>query len=139
MNIIIPVYNKNISVRFSQHAIKIFNDAELTALLQQNIKISTDAFIILIKKKYLELFNTDFKVSDASMAIEIWAHVYMQQSAEELRSCASLKLINTITAKIIYHCKEIDIGETGHDDNRFVWNWLAVFKPLTTYLFFKRK
>ena len=139
MNLVVHLQNRNINVRFLQHAIKIYNDAELTALLQHNIQGSTDELIILIKKKYFELFNADFKVSDASMAIEIWAHVYMQQFAETIKLWSSLKFINTVTQKIIDHCQEIDIGERGHDDNRFVWNWLAVFKPLITYLFFRIK
>ncbi len=136
MNVIISVHNKNISIRFLKYAIKIYNDAELTGLLQQNIQDSTADLIILIKKKYVELFNVDFSVLDASMAIEIWAHVYMQKIAEVIKKISSLKFINKIMDKIIYHCQEIDIGEKGHDDNRFVWNWLAVFKPLITRLFF---
>ncbi len=136
MNVIIPVCNQNITVRFLQHAIKIYNDAQLTALLQHNIQASTNELILLIKKKYFELFNVDFKVSNASMAIEIWAHVYMQNFAEAVKSWSPVKLINKLMKRIIYHCQEVDIGERGHDDNRFVWNWLAVFKPLITHLFF---
>ena len=108
-------------------------------MLQNKIQASTDALIILIKKKYTELFNADFKVSDASMAIEIWAHVYVEIFFEAIKSLLSFKLINKIAGKIIGHCKEIDIGEPGHDYNRFVWNELVIFKPLIVNLFFKRK
>ncbi len=135
MNNVIPVFNKNINVRFNLHAIKIYNDAELTALLQHNLHVSTNELIILIKKQYVELFRTDFKVSDASMAIEIWAHVYMQKWAIRIQQRFLFRPIQWFCRKVIYHCMEIDIGERGHDDNRFVWNWLSVFKtPVDWFL-----
>lgn len=136
MNAIIPVYNTNINVLLKPHAIKIFNDKALNALLHHNTKIATDELIILIKNKYFELFNTRFKVSDASMALEIWAHVYIQKFAEVFKS--SFWPFNKLAQVIIFHCKEIDIGELGHDDNRFVWNWLAFLKPAIARLFFNK-
>ena len=43
--------------------------------------------------------------------VEIWAHVYVQKFVEACKSWFSFRLINIIAQKIIYHCKEIDIGE----------------------------
>jgi hypothetical protein len=28
------------------------------------------------------------------------------------------------------HCKVINIGRKDHDNNRFIWDWLAAFKPI---------
>ena len=138
MILIILLQGNNISVRFKLHAIKIFNDEQLNALLHHNTKLANNELILLIKKKYFELYNVDFKVSNASMAIEIWAHVYLQKITELFKSRFHFWLTNKIAQKIINHCKEIDIGEKGHDDNRFVWNWLAFLKPVISNLFFKK-
>lgn len=133
------IKNYSISVQVNQHAIKIFNDDGLTALLQHNTNTSTKELISCIKQRYFEFVNVDFKVSNASMAVEIWAHVYVEKMAESIQRKFPLKIIRKLTDKIIDHCKEIDIGEWGHDYNRFVWDVLAVFKPVIALLFFRNK
>ena len=130
MDTIITVCNKNISIRFLPHAIRILNDDELTNLLAHKTETSTNELVAAIHDKYRNLFNTNFAVSNSSIAVEIWGHVYVEKMANWIKSVSSLSFINKITDKIIYHCEMIDIGERGHDNNRFVWDTLAVFKKI---------
>ncbi len=62
------------------------------------------------------------------MAVEIWAHVYAEKFAEAVKNFSSINFVDKIAEKILHHAEIIDIGEKGHDDNRFVWDSLAVFK-----------
>ena len=126
----LPVYNKNISVLFSRQALRIVNDGELTNLLKQDAAKATDELIVKIKTQYKELFQTEFAVSNSSIAIEIWGHVYASRFVDWIHNLLTYSFVQKLTKKIIYHSAIIDIGEHGHDHNRFVWNWLAPFKKL---------
>src|SRR5436305_2063725 len=125
----IEVQRLIINVEFKLHAIRVFNSDELYELLKDHAETSTDELIINIKKEYQRLFDTDFKVSDASMAVEIWAHVYADRFAEAVKDHSSINVIEKIAEKIIDHAAVIDIGEKGHDENRFVWDDLSALKP----------
>ncbi len=125
MKITITIGNKNIEVQFSRHAVRIVNNNELTGLLTQNAKEATYVLIAAIKQKFRKQFQTDFHVSDASVAVEIWGHVYAGKWAVWMKSHSSVALIHKAAKKIIFHCDTIDIGETGHDSNRFVWDGLS--------------
>ena len=129
----------SIKLELKAHAIKIFNNDALWAILKKNAEAATEQLILDIKKKYFELFNTDFKVSDASIAVEIWAHIYAEKFAEAVKSFSSINFIDKIAEKILNHAVIIDIGETGYDDNRFVWDELAVLKSAIAGLLFKDK
>jgi hypothetical protein len=140
MNTSLLVYGKNISLEFELHAIRIFNNDALPAILEKNAEAATEELVRDIKKKYFELFNTDFKVSDASMEVEIWAHVYAEKFAEAVKDFSSINFVDKIAEKIIYHAEVIDMGEHGHDENRFVWDGLAPFKhTIASVLFAKQK
>ena len=139
MNLTIPLRGNNINLRAKLHAIKIFNDDELSSALEQNTESITDELVSNIKSAYLNVFNCDFEVSDASIAVEIWAHMYAEKFAEAVKSFSSLKLIDDVADKILHHAEIIDIGERGHDDNRFVWDSLAALKsPIAALLFRKQ-
>ena len=140
MNMIIEIRAKKISVQLNLHAIRIYNNADLSGLLKENAEVSTDELIIHLKKEYFKLFNTDFKISSNSIAVEIWAHVYAEKFAKAVNSFSSIEFIDKIAEKIIHHAEVIDIGEHGHDDNRFVWDALAHLKPaIAKLLFFKQR
>ena len=136
----VSVQGKNITVEINLHAIRIFSAALLQELLKHNAETATQELISNIKKEYRQLFNNDFKVSDASMAVEIWAHVYADEFAEAVKDYSSINFIDSIAEKIIRRAEIIDIGEKGHDDNRFFWNGLAPFKgAIAAVLFVKQK
>jgi hypothetical protein len=130
------VRSEIINVELKPHAIKIWNDDALPGLLKVDAESSTEELIENIKREYFKLFNIEFKVSNASIAIEIWAHVYAEKFADAVKDFSSVKFIDGIADKILRHAEVIDIGETGHDDNRFVWDGLAGFKSVIAGLLF---
>jgi len=131
MDITITVRGRTLHVCIQRHITRITNDDELTALLAHDKEAATKELITAIKVRYQEEFGTRLKVSDKSMAVEIWAHVYVEKFAKAI---TSLKVIRKLANAIIRRCEIIDIGEWGHDQNRFVWNALSVFKPVIAAL-----
>jgi hypothetical protein len=136
VNTCILINNKSITLKLNLHALKIFNTDSLSAILAENTEETTQKLIDSIKKEYFKLFNIDFEVSDNSMAVEIWAHIYAEKFAEAVEKFSSVNFIDKAAEKIMHHAEVIDIGERGHDDNRFVWDALAVFKPAIAGLLF---
>jgi hypothetical protein len=131
MDITITVRGKSLHIYIRQHIIRITNDDELIALLAHDTEAATGELITTIKVRYQEEFGKELKVSDKSMAVEIWAHVYVEKFAKAI---ASLRITRKLADAIIRRCEIIDIGEWGHDQNRFVWNALSIFKPLIAAL-----
>lgn len=130
MKITIPIRNRNIRCELEQHIVRIYNDDELKALLAQETEAATTAVTTGIKTEYKNLLGVEFTVSDSSMEVEIWGHVYAEKMADAVKKLSSIGLIDKVADKIIYHSERIDIGEHGHDNNRFVWDGLAHFKSL---------
>jgi hypothetical protein len=126
MDITITVRGRTLHIRIQQHITRITNDDELTALLVRDTEAATGELITAIKVRYCEEFGRELKVCDKSMAVEIWAHVYVEKFAKAI---ASLRVFRKLTDAIIMRCEIIDIGEWGHDQNRIVWNVLSIFKP----------
>ena len=118
---------------FSLYTLRVTNDSELADLLKHDAAKATIELVVKLKAQYKELFQTDFTVSDNSIAVEIWGHVYAGRFAGWIQQLLSFSLIQKLAKKIIYHSAIIDIGERGHDQNRFVWNWLAPFKKLIEF------
>jgi hypothetical protein len=138
VNTSVLIQDKAIGLQLNLHAIKIFNSDAFSAILAKNAEAATEQVITSIKNEYFKLFNVDFEVSGDSMAVEIWAHIYAEKFAEAVKNFSSINFIDKIADKILHHAEVIDIGETGHDDNRFVWDALAVFKSAIAGLLFSR-
>ena len=136
MDELVAINIENVHVQVKLHAIKIRNDDTLADLLKVDTVLSTEKLIEKIKREYFKLFTEEFKVSDNSMAIEIWGHVYAEKFADAVENFSSVKFIDAIANKILKHAEIIDIGERGHDDNRFVWDGLAGFKSVIAGLLF---
>ena len=138
MDEFVAININNVQLRLKLHAIKIRNDNALSDLLKVNAESSTQELIEDIKSEYFKLFVEEFKVSDHSMAVEIWGHVYAEKFADAVKNFSSINLIDRIADKILYHAEIIDIGEKGYDDNRFVWDGLAAFKSVIAGLLFSK-
>jgi hypothetical protein len=138
VNTSVLINNQSISLQLNLHAIKIFNSDALSSILAQNTEATTQKLVDSVKTEYLKLFNVDFDVSDNSMAVEIWAHIYAEKFAEAVKNFSSISFVDKIAEKIMQHTEVIDIGERGHDDNRFVWDGLAVFKSAIAGLLFSK-
>ncbi len=131
MDITITVRGRTLHIYIRDHIIRITNNDEFTTLMAHDTGNATSELVIAIKARYYKELGREFEVSDASIAVEIWAHVYVEKFA---RVIASLQFIRKLADIVIRRCEIIDIGEWGHDQNRFVWNALSVFKPVIAAL-----
>ena len=130
MYVSINIRNKNISVEFQKNSVAIINNEQLFALVREMPEAATDELILAIKREFHVQFDKDFEVADASMAVEIWGHVFAEKFANAVKAVSSVKLVDELAEKICLRCEVINIGQKDYDDNRFVWDWLAVFKPV---------
>lgn len=128
MKEIICINNKNITVKFKEHSLHVFADAELISLLSQKTEVVTDELVEAILLKYHSLFNTDFTVSRKSLAVEIWGHVYADKLMIAIQSIAIFGFLKRLIERFKKRFEKIDIGEKGHDYNRFLWDFLSKFK-----------
>ena len=133
----ISIRNKNISLSLYENRIGIISDGQLLSLVTEMPEAATDEFVSAIKKEFHTRFNKDFEVTDASMAVEIWGHVFAEKFADTVREIVPVKLVNSLAEKISSHCEVINIGRKDHDRNRIVWDMLAAFKPAIAALLLK--
>jgi hypothetical protein len=126
----ISIRDKNISFQMHENSIAIKSDEQLKAVFTEMPEAATDELVSAIKKEYSAEFKKDFSVTNASMAVEIWGHVFAEKFANAVNAITSIRLINEFAEKISSHCEVINIGEKDHDNNRFVWDWLAACKPV---------
>ena len=126
----ISIRNKNISVRLRENSIAITSDEQLLSLVTEMPEAATDELVSAIKREFCAQFNREFDVKDASMAVEIWGHVFAEKFANAVKAITPVKFVDELAEKICAHCEVINIGEKDHDNNRFVWDWLAAFKPV---------
>lgn len=124
----ISVLGKNIQLTFTQHKIKLVNDNELESLIATNPETSTEALVTAIKNDYKQTIGKDIDISNASMAVEIWGHVYAENFFTAIQAIPMLGFLDGLADKLKGHCEVIDMGESGHDSNRFVWDGLSSFK-----------
>jgi hypothetical protein len=123
------IRGKNISVRLQENKLCIINDDQLSELITKLPEVATDELVSSIKKEYHIQFNKDFNVTDDSIAVEIWGHIFVDKFADAVKEIASVKLVDELAEKISSHCEVINIGAKGYDYNRIVWDLLAAFKP----------
>jgi hypothetical protein len=126
----ISIRDKNIFVQLQETGIHIISDEQLLALVTEMPEAVTDELVLAIKREFRAQFNREFDVTDASMAVEIWGHIFAEKFANAVKVITPVTLVDELAEKICLRCKVINIGEKDHDNNRFVWDWLAAFKPV---------
>jgi hypothetical protein len=124
----LSVLGKNIQLSFNEHKIKLVNDEQLESLVASNPETSTDTLVTAIKNEFKQAIGRDINISNSSMAVEIWGHIYTENFLTVIKSLPMFGLIDGLAEKLREHCEIIDMGESGHDSNRFVWDSLSSFK-----------
>lgn len=124
----ISVRGKNIQLEIATHKIKLTNDDQLSQLLKSDTESATDELVNTLKVTFKQQMQRDIDISNNSMAVEIWGHVYSEKFLVIVKSLPTFGLLDGIAEKLIEHCEVIDMGESRHDNNRFVWNGLSYFK-----------
>ncbi|WP_118976914.1 hypothetical protein [Taibaiella koreensis] len=124
----ITIDGEEISVTFDEYAIHITNDEALKSLLETGKGKAIEALVVLLKQRFRQLFGKALDISDASLVVEIWGHVYFGYLAQALDNLVRLKLVTNLMDKVIDYCATIDCGEKEHDNNRVFWDMLAPFQ-----------
>ena len=125
---IFVISDKTVSVNVQYNRISIKSDEQLFELITAMPESATDELVSTIKKEFRAQFNKEFEVSDASIAVEIWGHVYAEKFAAAVKVISPVKLIDGLAERISVSCEVINIGTSDNDGNRFIWDWLAAFK-----------
>ena len=134
MDKIIVVRGWQIPVKFVKHALRITNNNQLSGLLAHDTEAATDELVTALKQQYESLFDTSLLVSDTSLAVEIWGHVYVDKFFDIVKKVSTFTVIDKVADKIKHYCDIIDVGEKKHDENRFVWDGLSPFKSMIAKL-----
>lgn len=127
------IYNLDgcsVNVFFEPKLIRIIGSEELLVHLNKRLNNHTLALVRLIKTDYALLLGKPLKITNASLAVEIWGHLYASKFATILQELISLKLIENFTEQIKKRSDTIDCGEADIDSNRKFWDMLAKFKSV---------
>lgn len=74
--------------------------------------------------EYRRIYGKELKISERSLACEIYWHYYMWKKALFYEERHGKK---RATSWVLYHMDVIDCGERAVDNNRFLWDLLSVF------------
>ncbi len=106
----------------AEGSVCLYNSQSLEDYLRKSSYDNALQLADKIQEAYKTHFSTALNVSADSIAVEILGHVYFEDFIETLGNKIPLKFTDTIVEKISSHCNEINIGEKGHDHNRFFWD-----------------
>jgi hypothetical protein len=119
-----------ISVVFMDKLIRIDQPKSLEQYLSLDLDNRTAILIKLIKTDYVHFANKELDITDDSMAVEIWGHVYTSRLAHALKRLIQLSLIENFADFVLKRSDVIDCGESNVDGNRKFWDALAHFKTI---------
>ncbi|TKC03303.1 hypothetical protein [Pedobacter cryotolerans] len=125
-------------VVFRDQLIQIKHPHYLKEFLSSDIKNRSEVLVNYIKQDYFLLFAKELNVSNKSLIIEIWAHVFASYFARAMKKLIKLKLIERVANFIIKRSDIIDCGESNLDSNRKLWDVLANFKGIILFFLPKR-
>lgn len=124
----IVLEGRAVVVAYTEQSVHIRNDAVLEQLLAVETETVTDQLVAALKSRFRDLYGRELDITDNSLAVEIWGHLYTGQLAEALEELLPLLPVTAITTKVLEYCEVIDCGISGHDSNRALWDLLAPFK-----------
>ena len=117
-----------LGVLFEQKLIRIEGSKALQQFLSKDIEARSEVLTNMIKMDYLQHFDREIAISNDSMIVEIWGHVYASYFAKAMKNLIHLKIIDEAADFILQRSNTIDCGESELDDNRKFWDILAGFK-----------
>ncbi len=123
-----------LSVLFEPKLVRIQGSKELLAFLSNDLNTHTLELVKLIKGDYLALLGEPLKITNSSLAVEIWGHLYASKFASIIQELIRLQLIENLTEHVKKRSDTIDCGEAEVDSNRKFWDVLAKFKALIVKL-----
>ena len=117
-------------VCFEEKLIRIKEPKEIQKFLSQDIEMRSTVFVNYIKQDYQNFIGKELSITNDSIIIEIWGHVYASYFARAMKNLISLNLLTDFADFIINRSDIIDCGESDVDSNRKFWDVLANFKGI---------
>lgn len=117
-------------VIFEPKLIRIKGSEQLLIFLNKSLNMHTLKLVRLIKADYFLLVGKPLKITNSSLMIEIWGHLYASKFADIIKELVQLKLIGNLTEEIKKRSDTIDCGEAEIDSNRKFWDVLSKFKAI---------
>lgn len=124
-----------ITIHYSDRLVQITCDDALKQYLDEpgNGALALSTHILEEYKKHQA---SKLKISKDSLAIEILAHTYADTFSEAVSAAgdrlpaALSKAVLKLMEQVHAHTEIIDCGESAVDNNRWIWDGLAVFKKI---------
>jgi len=123
-----------VTVLFEPKMVRIIGHDQLLKFLKANLSEHTQQLVMHIKTDYQSSFGTPLNISDESLAVEIWGHLYASKFANVLQELVKLEVIENLTERVKQRSDTIDCGEADVDSNRKFWDVLSKFNNLITKL-----
>ncbi|MGF1924345.1 MAG: hypothetical protein ACQUHE_09220 [Bacteroidia bacterium] len=114
--------------------IRIQGSEELLVFLSKDLNKHTLMLVRSIKADYLAEIGKPLKVTNSSLMVEIWGHLYASKFAIIAQELIKLKVVKDMTQFVIQRSDTIDCGETELDSNRKFWDMLSKFKTVIVKL-----
>lgn len=119
-----------ITVLFKSKLVQIAGTEQLLLFLRTNLAAHTLSLVQHIKTDYQSIIGTSLNISDESLMVEIWGHLYASKFANILQELIKLKAIENFAEMVIQRSDTIDCGEADVDSNRKFWDVLSTFNSL---------
>jgi hypothetical protein len=126
-----------LKVTFRHKSIHIPNTEELKTFLSKKTESRTTELIAMIKRDYLLIHHEAIDISDESMAVEIWAHLFAQNFQPVLGRLADFTITEWLAERLLKSAENIDLGESSVDNNRKYWDWLSSHKDFILSILFR--
>lgn len=126
---------EEIIITYSPRIVRISCNSALKNYLEEpgNGALALSSFIL---EEYKKCQQSELKISKDSLAIEILAHTFVDSFSEAVSVIGNLlppalaKAVLKLMEQVHVHTETIDCGESGVDNNRWIWDGLAVFKKI---------
>ncbi|TKC12384.1 hypothetical protein FA048_01835 [Pedobacter polaris] len=117
-------------VVFDEQLVRLKKPKALQKFLSTDIDIRSEVLANYIKQDYFLFIGKEFEITNDSLIVEIWGHVYASYFAKAMKNLVKLKLVENVADFIINRSDTIDCGEYEVDSNRKFWDILAKFKGI---------
>lgn len=119
------INGSDIHVRFEPKLLRIDGSEQVLNALKHDLYANTEELVREIKADYEEAMGKAIAISEDSLMVEIWGHLYASKFAVAVKKLIQLNLIHDAADFVISRSDTIDCGESDIDSNRKFWDLLA--------------
>ena len=117
-----------ITYYLSDKAVHIDNNEELKLIIKD--PKTAIALARKLKERYYKRYGSELSVTELSMAIEIYGHIYPEKIAGALKAIPIPEFIEDKLDHLMDKTDFIDSGEESIDQNRKIWDAIAKVIPV---------